>query len=321
MFRLMADVATGAKWAGEDARLGLLLSRRAASAGAGVSQNGLSYAKGLANASIDPVAALDYRTAGLPHVALLQRLAREKEAGVEEVSAALAEIAAFALARNRVMRCRISAKPEACDPAVKQMEAFIDALPPRGADAVGDELTLAQSLASFSGAPSKTFVATPTQTNYCAASYLTVPYSHPDSAPLFLLGQAMSTSFLHREIREKGGAYGGGASAAPVEGVFVFSSYRDPNTTATETFEKGRVGAKEGNLTQEILEEAWLKAFKDRRAARAPVPRCLALHQPEDDEQAALQGQTPGLHAADAPAPRSRADRVASWVTPRLFPT
>ena len=238
-----------------------------------------SYAKGLANASIDPVAALDYRTAGLPHVALLQRLAREKEAGVEEVSAALAEIAAFALARNRVMRCRISAKPEACDPAVKQMEAFIDALPLRGADAVGDELTLAQSLASFAVAPSKTFVATPTQTNYCAASYLTVPYSHPDSAPLFLLGQAMSTSFLHREIREKGGAYGGGASAAPVEGVFVLSSYRDPNTTATvETFEKAATwAAKEGNLTQEILEEAWLKAFKAIDAPLAPQSRGASL--------------------------------------------
>jgi len=38
----------------------------------------------------------------------------------------------------------------------------------------------------------------------------------------------MSTSFLHREIREKGGAYGGGASAAPVEGIFGFMSYRDP---------------------------------------------------------------------------------------------
>ena len=279
MFQLMADVATGAKLVGEDARLGLLLSRRAASAGAGVSQNGLSYAKGLANASIDPVAALDYRTAGLPHVALLQRLAREKEAGVKEVSDALAEIASFALARNRVMRCRVSAKPEACDPAVTQMEQFIDALPMKGTDAAADELTLSQSLASFETTPSKTFVSTPTQTNYCAASYTTVPYSHPDSAPLFLLGQAMSTSFLHREIREKGGAYGGGASAAPVEGVFAFSSYRDPNTTATvETFQKAAEwAATEGNLTQEILEEAWLKAFKAIDAPLAPQSRGASL--------------------------------------------
>ena len=47
-----------------------------------------------------------------------------------------------------------------------------------------------------------------------------MPYTHEDSASLFLLGQAMSASFLHREIREKGGAYGGGASASPIDGVF-----------------------------------------------------------------------------------------------------
>jgi len=59
----------------------------------------------------------------------------------------------------------------------------------------------------------------------------------PDSAPLYLLGHALSSAYLHREVREKGGAYGGGASAAPVEGVFAMSSYRDPNVLKTiETF-------------------------------------------------------------------------------------
>ena len=72
--------------------MGLLLSRRAAAAAGGVAQNGLSYAKGYANASIDAVSALDYRTSGLPHVAMLQRLAAEKEAAVEEVEAALLRV-------------------------------------------------------------------------------------------------------------------------------------------------------------------------------------------------------------------------------------
>jgi hypothetical protein len=42
-------VVTSAKWTGEPDRVGLLLSRRAASAGASVAPNGLSYAKGFAN--------------------------------------------------------------------------------------------------------------------------------------------------------------------------------------------------------------------------------------------------------------------------------
>ena len=35
------------------------------------------------------------------------------------------------------------------------------------------------------------------------------------------------------QIREKGGAYGGGAGANPLGGVFVLSSYRDPRTIET----------------------------------------------------------------------------------------
>ena len=204
--------------------MGLLLSRRAAAAAGGVAQNGLSYAKGYANASIDAVSALDYRTSGLPHVAMLQRLAAEKEAAVEEVEAALAEIASIALASDRVLRCRVACQPGApAERATKAMDALLAAMPAKGAAAKKDEATMADALAGFAPDPSKAFVAVPTQTNYCAASFKTVPYAHEDSAGLFLLAQAMSTSFLHRELREKGGAYGGGASAAPIEGVFAFS--------------------------------------------------------------------------------------------------
>jgi hypothetical protein len=90
-----------------------------------------------------------------------------------------------------------------------------------------------------------------TQTNYCAASFATVPYAHEDAAPLFLLANALSTSFLHREIREKGGAYGGGAAASPLGASFGFSSYRDPNTAATiSTFTRAAEwAATNGNIT------------------------------------------------------------------------
>ena len=52
-----------------------------------------------------------------------------------------------------------------------------------------------------------------------------------------------------------------------------------PNTTATvETFQKAAEwAATEGNLTQEILEEAWLKAFKAIDAPLAPQSRGASL--------------------------------------------
>jgi Zn-dependent M16 (insulinase) family peptidase len=52
MFELLGEVVAGARWAGESERLGLLLTRRAASAGAQLGPSGLTYAKGAAAASI-----------------------------------------------------------------------------------------------------------------------------------------------------------------------------------------------------------------------------------------------------------------------------
>ena len=41
----------------------------------------------------------------------------------------------------------------------------------------------------------------------------------------------MSNDALHKEIREKGGAYGGGCRSG--DGVINFFSYRDPNLHKT----------------------------------------------------------------------------------------
>ncbi|WP_346836523.1 insulinase family protein [Microbulbifer sp. SAOS-129_SWC] len=71
------------------------------------------------------------------------------------------------------------------------------------------------------------------QVNFCAKAYPTVPMSHPDAAPLSVLGGFLRNGFLHRTIREQGGAYGGGASHDSNIGVFRFYSYRDPRMGET----------------------------------------------------------------------------------------
>ena len=286
---LMAEIVTSAKWRGESERVALLLSRRAASAGASVAQQGMQYAKALAASSIAAESQLDYRTSGLPHVALLQRLVKDKDAGVKEVEDALAEIAEFVLTRENVARCRVACTPGAVDVARASLAAFLEALPAGKTKKSGHsaELTIGDALLSFTpNVGSKHFVSVPQQTNYCAASYATVPYAHPDSAPLYLLGHALSSAYLHREVREKGGAYGGGASAAPVEGVFAMSSYRDPNVLKTiETFENAATwAAAKGNLTPEILEEAHLRAFKAIDAPLAPSSRGASLFTGDMDD-------------------------------------
>ncbi|MFT7289381.1 MAG: Zn-dependent M16 (insulinase) family peptidase, partial [Halieaceae bacterium] len=71
------------------------------------------------------------------------------------------------------------------------------------------------------------------QVSFCAKAYPTVPSSHVDAPALTVLGGYLRNGFLHRTIREQGGAYGGGASHDPSIAAFRFYSYRDPRIAGT----------------------------------------------------------------------------------------
>lgn len=68
---------------------------------------------------------------------------------------------------------------------------------------------------------------------FCASAYPAVEVSHPDAAPLMILAAYLRNGFLHSAIREKGGAYGGGASYDGNACAFRFYSYRDPRLAET----------------------------------------------------------------------------------------
>jgi len=74
---------------------------------------------------------------------------------------------------------------------------------------------------------------TNTQVNFCAKAYSGVTLTHDDSAALTVLAVFMRNGFLHNRIREKGGAYGGGASYDTEMAAFRFYSYRDPRLVET----------------------------------------------------------------------------------------
>ncbi|HEX5381601.1 MAG TPA: peptidase M16, partial [Acinetobacter sp.] len=68
---------------------------------------------------------------------------------------------------------------------------------------------------------------------FCASAYPAVDVAHADAAPLMVLAAYLRNGFLHSAIREKGGAYGGGASYDGNACSFRFYSYRDPRLAET----------------------------------------------------------------------------------------
>merc|ERR1711973_774821 len=79
---------------------------------------------------------------------------------------------------------------------------------------------------------------------------------------------------LHPEIREKGGAYGGGASAS--DGVFTFYTWGDPKNLETFTvYSKAVDWAMEDNFDQADINEAILRIFQSVDAPVTPSSREL----------------------------------------------
>lgn len=107
--------------------------------------------------------------------------------------------------------------------------------------------------------------------NYCSKAILAAPYNHRDYARLRVLAKLLSARYLHPELREKQGAYGGSAKMTN-DGVFALYSYRDPRNLETlDVFDNSYKWLTENldKLTDQDLLEAKLGVFQ---AVDAPVP-------------------------------------------------
>ena len=101
--------------------------------------------------------------------------------------------------------------------------------------------------------------------------FKTVRYVHPDAPALLVLANYVRDTFLHRELREKGGAYGGYAQAGVASGTFYLGSYRDPNITRTyDVFDQAVKWVTDHEIDPENLKEAILGACGDVDPLESP---------------------------------------------------
>ena len=85
---------------------------------------------------------------------------------------------------------------------------------------------------------------------------------HEDAPKLSVLGACLRNGFLHSAVREKGGAYGGGASYNAEASAFVFYSYRDPRLMETfEDFKRAKEWLMSSEATQAKVDEAILNVI------------------------------------------------------------
>jgi len=112
------------------------------------------------------------------------------------------------------------------------------------------------------------FIPGPFSSNFTAMSLMPFKESRPSasqSAFLAICAKLLRSKYLHREIREKGGAYGSAASFSPLSGLFTFSSYRDPSPFNSLNIFKsaGKALLSRDAPNEEDLLGAKLSAFSD----------------------------------------------------------
>ncbi len=189
-----------------------------------ITNHGHALALAAATAGLSPVAALNQRWDGLNG---LQRLKALDDA-LNEAEA----LAAFATQLEQ-LRDRLQNTPRQLliVSEAERQEAIAEALAThwRHQGAPVEPF----SLAAPEPRPVRQGFSVNTQVNFCAKAYPTVAPNHPDAAALHVLGDFLRNGYLHRAIREQGGAYGGGAGYHPDSGAFRFHSYRDPRLTDT----------------------------------------------------------------------------------------
>jgi hypothetical protein len=117
---------------------------------------------------------------------------------------------------------------------------------------------------------------TSTAVSFVAQVFKTVRMGHEDAPALSVISKMLRSMYLHREIREKGGAYGGFAVYNSEDGVFNFGSYRDPHISATlKVYDSAADFINSGQFTDEDVKEAILQVCSgiDRPDPPGPAAR------------------------------------------------
>ena len=192
-----------------------------------ITDHGHLLAMSAAMAGMGPCAALAHRWDGLAAVERLKALDNSlaEEKALDDLSNRLCELRDFLLRSPR----QILVVSEA--PAQEEIGAGLSALwadfPSSNTSANGGICMPGYRFRIQQG------WATSTEVNFCAMAFPAVPYDHPDAPALTVLGPFLRNGFLHRAVRETGGAYGASASYDADAGAFGFSSYRDPRLAET----------------------------------------------------------------------------------------
>jgi len=253
MFDILKDFATAPDFF-DLKRLHTVLQQIKTSLENSVPGSGHSYASRVAAGALTSAGRVREEWGGLHLIRLVKELAGKQPEQLAEMAGRLQNLAALIFRRDR-LRCAVTAEKEGFGVIEPALETFLAALSP--GEQAGQNL---QRPAPYDVKASGWIAPVPVA--YVARVFPAVPLEHPDGAALMVLAKLLRGDYLHREIREKGGAYGGMANYDAQTGMFAMLSYRDPHVLRTlDVYRDAARWAADGNFASVDIKEAILGVF------------------------------------------------------------
>jgi presequence protease len=247
----------------EPARLREIIAETATRLESSIAGLGFQFAILRAHSKLTSEGAINERLQGIGMLHTMRRLARLEAGQLGDVIGALDGIRRQ-LFRPDTIRIVVTCEEGMIEELHGLLAGLVTVLPP-GAN--GEEQQERPSPLDI--APEARTAPVPVAFN--VRIFKTVRYTHPDAAALLVLANCLRDTFLHRELREKGGAYGGYAQAGLGSGTFYFGSYRDPNIVRTyDVYDRAVAWVTEGEIDPEALKEAILGACGDVDPLESP---------------------------------------------------
>jgi len=276
---LMAESFAGLRF-DEDVRIRELLAQLKARWESSVTGQGHQLAASAAARNYSALASFQQQQGGLFGIRFMRQL-NQQVSDASQLQSLQAELSAL---HQRILSAPRQALliAEADTLAQHSLDAHWSALP-----AVSDQFADMHWQAASQQVVNEAWL-TQTQVQFCAKAYPAVAADHVDAPALMALGGFLRNGFLHRAIREQGGAYGGGAGYDANACAFRFFSYRDPRLAETlQDFDASIDWLLSTKHKPDQLEEAMLGIFADMDKPRSPAGEARqAFHN-------ALYGRTP----------------------------
>ncbi|MBI5879447.1 MAG: insulinase family protein [Chloroflexi bacterium] len=222
LLAIMRDVLLGARF-DNPARFKQIVMQEKARAEAGVVPAGNAVAAARLRANFNLADWAGEQSGGASYLFFIRELAQRIERDWASIVSHLEAIRRRMVRRGNML-CNVALDADNYGRFAPQLASMIGELPDSAAP---------RSEWALSGAPVSEGLTIPAKVNYVAKGDNIYRHGYTTSGSASVATHLLSRDFVHERVRVQGGAYGGGCSFDRHTGMFMFSSYRDPNLLVT----------------------------------------------------------------------------------------